>query len=155
MGNYATIEDVKSRFTDDIELAHLTLDEETGTPDDDVIEGYIAGAEGEMNSYIGKRHLIPYDTSLDAGVAATLKDKCVDLVVYALTRRNGPVATPLREARDDGVEWLTKLAANEIALPSTETPPASTSDEPLFASGTAGTGDTSSRVFSRATQENL
>jgi phage gp36-like protein len=155
MGNYATVADVKSRFTDDVEVAHLTLDEETATPDEDVINDYIAGAEGEMNSYIGKRYLIPYNTALDSGVAAILKTTCVDLVVYAMAKRNGPVSGPLREGRDDAIDWLAKVAANEIVLPSTETPPSTTSDDPVFESGTAGTGDTSSRVFSRATQENL
>lgn len=154
MGNYATIADVKSRYADDTEVAHLTRDEVTGVPDEAVIEAYIAGAEGKMNSYIGKRYRIPY-ASADPGVTATLKDTCVDLVVYAMTIRAGPVAPALREARDDAMEWLTNVAANATVLPSTDTPPSSESDLPLFESGTAGTGSTSGRVFSRATQEDL
>jgi phage gp36-like protein len=154
MGNYATIADVKAWYASELELSYVTHDEETGVPDPDVVNAEITGAEGLMNSYIGKRYLIPY-ASGDAGVTAVLKTTCVALVVYALSKRNGPRAEGMREGYDDAIDWLTKVAANELVLPSTETPPASTSDEPLFESGTAGTGDTSNRVFSRTTQEDL
>lgn len=155
MGDYVTAADVETRYASELELSHVTDDETTGTPDPVVVNEAIDGAEGLANSYIGKRYLLPYDTTLDVKVAGVLKTFVLDLVVYQLAKRQPAIPQSIIDSRVEAIDYFERIADGRVVLPSTATPPSTRTDEPMFQSGTAGTGTTSNRKFTRDTQSAL
>lgn len=154
MGNYATIAELKARYPNDLAVAHMTGDAETGVPDDDVLNEIVDGAEGEMNSYIGLRHQVPVDVSTDTELAALLKSMTLDLAVVRLQTRNNKVSEVKADARVAVMEWLVNVSTGKAKL-AAATPPASQTADPIARTGTAGTGSGSARTFTQATQANL
>ena len=155
MGNYASTTDLVNRFEDDAAVAHLTDTAETGTPDTDVLNEVINGAEGQINSYAGRKYLVPFATS-DTGFAAFLKSITLDIAVFALVgARSDLVSDAKTLAHDKAIDWLKELAAGKVVPPAAATQPTTESRDPVAAFGTAGTGDSSRRLFSRDTQANL
>ena len=155
MGNYATIAELKARFEDDAAVAHLTMDDATGTPDTDVLDETLNAAEGDVDSYLGIRYLIPVDVTGSTTLADSLKARALDIAVYHLIARRGQVPEAKTKAFDDAIVWLKSLAAGEVVLPSAETLPATSSREPDAEWGTAGDSSSSNRVWTRGTVANL
>lgn len=156
MGYYASPAELKARYEDDLAVAHLTFDEGTGLPDTTVLNEVINGAEGEINSYIAKRYLVPVDVSGDASLAARLKSLTLDFSTYGLELRSGNITESRQTAHDQGVEWLVKISEGKLYLPSTLAPPVTTSRGSLARYGTASTDtDTTKRLFTRETQRAL
>jgi phage gp36-like protein len=155
MGNYATTAELKARFEDDIEVAHLTNTASTGVPDETVLAEVVNHAEGQLDSHIGMRYKIPVDVSSDTVLAAMLKSATLDVAVYHLLARGDVMPQAKIDARKAVVDWLKEIAKGEAILPSAATIDSTQSRDPIVSWGTAGTGDTSNRLFSRATQENL
>lgn len=154
MGNYASTAELEARFEGDPETAALTDNEESGAPDETVLAEVLDDAEGEIDGYAGLKYLVPLDVT-DARTAARLKSVALDLAVWRLHVRTGAVTEVKQLSRDHAVEWLTKLSKGEVVVPQPETPTSTTSRSPIAAYGTAGTGDSSNRLFSRATQDGL
>lgn len=155
MGNYASTGDLKDRFTDETEVSHLTGSADTGSADNDVLNEVIDGAEGEINSYAATMYSVPLDVAGDTGLAAHVKSLTLDLAVARLHSRTGNVPEPIEMGRTRAIEWLDKLAKGDIRLPSARTEVSTVSRDPVSSWGIASTGDSSQRVFSRATQEQL
>lgn len=155
MGNYASSSDLKARFEDDTEVAYLTNTAASGTPDEDVITECINYAEGLIDSHVGMRYAIPVTVSSDAVLAAMLKSAALDLAVYHLRQRGDVMPTTAKDAHDKVMAWLDRISKGEVLLPSAATIASTASREPMVLYGTAGTGDDSNRLFSRATQENI
>lgn len=155
MGTYATTAELKARFEDDTEVAHLTNTGDTGTPDETVLAECVNYGEGMIDSYIRRRFATPVDVSVDTGLAAMLKSATLDLAVYNLRTRGNVMPTATKDARDGVLEWLKEVAAGEADLPSAVALDTGVARGPIVSYGTAGTGDTSNRQFTRATQENL
>lgn len=159
MGNYATAADLLERFESDEHLAHLTdTADTTGASDSDRVDEAINHAEGEMNSYIGMRYLVPVAVATigDAVLTAMLKSVCLDLAVFNLVKRPGiEVEDTVQRWHDGQIAWLEKLAKGQVVLPATATPASTSSRDPVAAYGTAGTGDDSQRVFSRRTHAGI
>ena len=155
MGNYATSDDLANRFENDATVAHLTDTAETGTPDTDVLNELILAAEGEIDSYAGRKYLTPLTTT-DTVLGNFLKSITLDLAVARLVGDRGDLLPEAKAAaRDRAIEWLEKLAEGKVVLPAAATQPTTAARDPIAAFGTAGTGDNSNRLFSRATQANL
>jgi len=155
VGNYATSAEVKARFDNDAELAALTDNEENGVADEAVITEVLDDAEGEVDSYVGVRYKIPYDTTKSAVVKARLKSVTLDLAVWRLLIRGDVISDPKQQSRDMAIEYLKALAVGDVVLPQTDTPETTDSREPLVAYGTAGTSSSSARLFSRSTQSRM
>lgn len=155
MGNYASQADLKARYEDDVAVAHLTLDEETGTPNTAVLDEVIDDAEGEINSYLAARYLVPVDVSSDTGLAARLKSLTLDLATYKLELRTGHVTDERGKAHDDGIAYLDKISKGAVFLPAAAAPASTASRAEVARFGTAGTSDSSNRLFTRATQAKL
>ena len=155
MGNYATTTDLIARFEDDAAVAHLTDTADTSTPDPDVLNEIINGAEGRINSYAGRKYLTPFSTS-DTNFASFLKSLTLDLAVFHLVGARGDLVSDAKTlAHDNAIEWLKDLAVGKVVPPAAATQPTTESRDPVAAFGTAGTGDSSKRLFSRDTQANL
>lgn len=155
MGNYASTSDLVNRFEDDAAVAHLTDTADTGTPDTDVLDEVINGAEGLINSYAGRKFDIPFSTA-DSGFAAFLKSLTLDIAVFHLVgARSDLVSEAKTAAFDKAIEWLEKLAEGKVVPPAAATQDTTAARDPVAAFGTAGTGDSSKRLFSRKTQANL
>ncbi len=155
MGNYASSTDLANRFANDAEVAHLTDTSDTGTPDPDVLNENVNFAEGQIDSYAGRKYLTPLATD-DTVFANFLKSLTLDIAVYHLVGARGDLAPEAKTlAHDKAIDWLEKLAEGKVVLPAAATQPTTAAREPIAAFGTAGTGDNSKRLFSRATQANL
>lgn len=157
MGNYATQADLKGRYEDDREVAEMTLDVESGTPDTDVLDEVIDGAEGEINSYLANRYRVPVDVSGigDAQLTADLKSLTLDIACWRLETRVNKVSESRQAAYDRAVSRLGELAKGTVLLPATAAPSESTSRADVSRYGTAGTGTDSNRLFTRSTQGKL
>lgn len=157
MGNYATSDELKARFESDEDLAFQTDSEDTGVPDPVVLAEALDDAEGEMDSYLGKRYAIPVDVSTDTRLAARLKSVALDLAVHNVLARGDITSDDKTKSHDDAILWLTDIRDGEGILPAADGVASTTSDEPVAQWGTAGTvvSGTSQRLFTRATQERL
>ena len=155
MGNYATTTDLVNRFEDDAAVAHQTDTADTGIPDPDVLNEVINGAEGLINSYAGRKYDIPFSTA-DTGFASFLKSLTLDIAVFHLVgARSDLISEAKTTAFDKAIEWLEKLAEGKVVPPAAATQDTTAARDPIAAFGTAGTGDSSKRLFSRETQANL
>jgi phage gp36-like protein len=75
------------------------------------------GAEGEVNSYLGRRHAVPVDVTSHAELAPVLKSVTLDLVEYRLHSRRPPVPKAVERKRDHAVRWLQQVASGQAVLP--------------------------------------
>lgn len=109
--------------------AQLTTDS-GATPSTTVIDEVRQSAEGEANGYLAKRHAVPVDLTTHPDLAATLKGFVLDIGVFRLMSRRPPVADAYRDARNDAVAWLEKVAKGDVVLPAAATPASTTADDP-------------------------
>ena len=106
-----------------------------------------------INSYVGMRYHVPVDVSGDTGLAAFLLSMTLNLAVFNLAARPGSeVPETIQRARDNETVWLEAVAVGNVVLPASATPASTDTREPKTSWGTAGTGASSQRVFTRATQ---
>lgn len=155
MGNYASVADLKARFRDDTQVAGLTDDDESGTPDTAVLNEVIDDSEGVVDGYVAMRMQVPVDVSSDTVLAARMKSLTLDLAVHRLLVRADAESAVKERANDEAMEFLKLFSEGKVMLPSATTLPSTDSRDPVASWGTAGTGDDSKRIFSRATMDNL
>jgi phage gp36-like protein len=152
---YATVAEFKARFRSDADVAHLTDDAETGIPDDEVIQGVIDMAEGEINSYAARKYLVPMDVT-DTAFAAFMRAITLNMAVwYLVGQRNDIVSDAKQKAYDDAVLWLEKLGSGKVEPPVAAAPEATTTRDPQFAYGVGSDAAASNRKFTRASQGGL
>jgi phage gp36-like protein len=156
MPNYTTTTKLKARFEDDEAVAALTdtLDQ-TGAPDETVLAEVINDAEGEIDSYLAPRYLIPVDVASHTVLANRMNSLALDIAVVNLLERGDQVSEAQQRRRDRATTYLEKLSKGELLLPSATTLTTTTTNEPLVAYGTAGDGDDTRRLFSRDTQDGV
>lgn len=154
MGNYAATTDLDARFDDDAERAALTDNEETGTANDAVSNEVINDSEGEIDAALAMRYFVPVAVT-DTVTAARMKSVTLDLAVWRLHVRQGSVPPAVETQATLVRDWLELVAKGERVLPQPETADSTTSREPSIAFGTAATGASSRRIFTRATQDNI
>ena len=155
MGNYASVTELSARFLNESEAAVMTDVEESDTPDAAVQAEVINDSEGVVDSYLSTRYLVPVPVAGDAVLAARLKSVTLDLAVHRLLVRQDIESDVKERANVEAIDWLKGIAERRVNLPSAATLPSTQSDDPLIAFGTAGTGSTSKRLFSRAMQDGL
>lgn len=160
MGNYATNDELQTRFEDVEEVAQLTDTVSVpppSTPDEAVLTDVIENAEGELNSRFAMIYSTPVDVSVDTALAALLKRKTLDLAEVHLLWRGDHASEAKLLQYNSALEWADQIANGELALPGAVTPTPTASRGPLSAwSGSNRTLSSSSpRIFTRETQSRL
>jgi len=146
--SYASNADVEERLGT-AAYVQLTDDAGSGSADEDKVTEARLGAEGEVNSYVGRRHAVPVDVTGHEELAAVLKSVTLDLVEYRLHARRPPVPEEMRRKRESAVRWLQRVASAEVVLPTR------TEVESNPAGGVTGEVVGSPRVMSREELEDL
>ncbi len=145
---YVTNTDIEERLGT-AAYVQLTDDTGSGSADIDKVDEARLGAEGEANSYLGRRYAVPIDLTAHAEVADVLKSFVLDLVEYRLHARRPPIPDDVIAKMKQATSWLERVAKSEVVLPSVD---------PILENPATGiTGETSSneRIFTRDELENL
>lgn len=98
----------------------LTDDDGDGNADVGVVDEARLGAEGEVNSYLATRFQVPIDLDAHVELTDVLASITLDLVEYRLRGRRPPISDAAQRRRNEAIDWLTKVAAGVIDLPSSE-----------------------------------
>lgn len=151
MGNYASTDELQTRFADAIEVSYLTDTEDTGTPDSAVLDDVLEGAEGSINSRIGKRYLTPVVVSGNTELTALLKRHTLDLAEVFLLMRGPSLSDAKAFQRDRVLEWADKVGDGTYVLTGAVTPESTASRDPLsqWSGGNRTIPDSSGRLFTR------
>ena len=123
--SYVSTDDVQERLGDQLYI-ELTDDQGSGSADLDKVNEAIDGAEGEVNSYLGRRYAVPVSLSGQSMIEEVLKSFVLDLVEHRLHSRRPPVPEDVRRKRSQALTWLQRVAEGEIVLPTATTVPGST-----------------------------
>lgn len=152
MGNYASTTELSARFGSTEEVAFATDSTDPTTPVTAVLTEAIGAAEGEMNSYIGKRYAVPASTS-DAEVDELLTSCALDMAKFHLLNRKPGTPEQVTAQYERRVAWLKMIANGEVVLPGTTTLASTTSRNPLasWTDSERVLDDTRGRLFSRDT----
>src|SRR3990170_3430285 len=114
---YITNEDIEERVGS-VAYIQLADDDGNGIADVGVVDEARLGAEGEVNSYLGRRYSVPVSLTTHPDLADVLASFTLDLAEYRLRLRRPPVPDDARRRRDQAIEWLTRVAEGRIELPS-------------------------------------
>lgn len=153
--SYATIAELKLRFADDDERAHLT-DSAAGAAQDAVFTGLIDTAEGDINSALATRYATPVDVSVDTTLASLLEFKTIEMAEYFAYRRGEDASEVKRDQYDKVLEWLDKIVKGERVLVGAVIAASTTSVTPAAWTGSDRTlPDDSPRIFTRGTTGRL
>lgn len=157
MGDYASNDELKTRFEDDTELAFLTDNVTAGIADEAVLTDVVEAAEGEINSGLAVRYATPVDVSVDTTLAALLKRKTLDLSEHYLHRRGEGASEIKQDQADQVLEWVDKVSKGERKLVGALTAASTTSADPRADWSDSGrTPPTDSeRFFTRETTKRL
>ncbi len=145
---YVTNSDIEERLGTAV-YVQLTDDTGTGSADIDKVDEARLGAEGEVNSYLGRRYQVPIDLTKHAEVADVLKSFVLDLVEYRLHARRPPVPAAVSNKRNQAIAWLDRGARGAVVLPSVN---------PILenpATGISGETSSNERFFTRDDLDNL
>jgi phage gp36-like protein len=114
---YITNADIEERVGS-VAFVQLADDDGNGVADVGVVDEARLGAEGEVNSYLGRRYAAPISLTTHPDLADVLASFTLDLAEYRLRLRRPPVPEDARRRRDQAIEWLTRVAEGRIELPS-------------------------------------
>lgn len=149
MGNYASYADVLDTYEDDLALAHATHDEETGTPNQDLVNRFIVSAEARIDARLVKRYSVPIDLTQNTALGPLLKEMTVSLVRYQLDLNSGVLTDARKADHDQIMADLDRYAEGGLDLPCDEVLDSATHRGVLVRYGTASTEDATKRLFSR------
>lgn len=115
--SYVTNADIEARLGS-IAYVQLTDDAGTGSADEAKVDEARLAAEGEVNSYLARRHAVPVNLTMHPELSGVLRGIVLDLVEYRLHGRRPPVPADVIRGRDDAVRWLQQVAEGRAVLPS-------------------------------------
>ena len=115
--SYITNADIEERLGG-VAFVQLADDDGNGVADVGVVDEARLGAEGEVNSYLGRRYAVPISLTTHPDLADVLASFTLDLAEYRLRLRRPPVPEDARRRRGQAIEWLTRVAEGRIELPS-------------------------------------
>ena len=118
---YITNADIQTRLGN-ATYVQLADDNGDGVAETAVVDEARLAAEGELDSYLAVRHLVPVDVTAHPKLAGVLKSAALDLAEYRLRLRRPPLSEDARRRRDQTIEWLRLIAAGTVALPSLTAP---------------------------------
>lgn len=100
--------------------AELTADSGS-TPDQTVLTGVVAAAEGEVNRYLARRRAVPVVVTGDTTLAEMLRELTLDVAQYRLALRRPPVPEQIQKLYEQVIAWLETYAKGEAELAGTGT----------------------------------
>ena len=139
---YITNADIQERLGN-ATYVQLTDDDGDGSADVGVVNEARLAAEGEVNSHLARRYLVPINLITHADLANLLASITLDLAEHRLRARRPPVSEDARLRQSQALDWLQRVADGRIDLPST-TPIASNTTR-----GTLGRVSGEERLLSR------
>ncbi len=113
---YVTNADIENRLGTRT-YVQLTDDEGTGSADTDKVDEARLGAEGEVDSYLARRHAVPIDVATHTELAGVLASITLDIVAFRLHCRRPPVPAEILTKHDAAIDWLRQVAAGTVVLP--------------------------------------
>lgn len=150
MGDWITTDQLADRMGA-TRYAELLDDDNDGVADPDAAARAIADAEGELNSYLGRRYnlaALATAAEADSRLAATLTAMALNLGEYYVeTRRPEGVPDAVERKAAVARAWLKAAVEGEVSL-------ASDADLTTSTQG-GGTVDGQTRVFTRDTMDGL
>lgn len=120
---YISNEDIELRLGSTA-YVQLTDDEGTGVASEPILSEARRGAEGEVDSYLARRHRVPIDLTRHPELSGLLATATLDVVEYRLHSRRPPVPEDVGTRYSGALKWLAQVAVGEVALPSATTLPA-------------------------------
>ena len=140
--SYITNADIETRLGTAV-YVQLADDTGTGSADVAIVDEARLGAEGEANSYLGRRYAVPVDLVLHPELGDVLQRFVLDLAAYRLHARRQPVPTDVVRQRDAAIAWFERAASGAVTLPSLAALAENT------ATGTVGEVSGDTRVLTR------
>jgi phage gp36-like protein len=145
---YITNADVEQRLGH-LAYVQLTDDAGTGSADEAIVTEARSGAEGEMDSYLGRCYAVPVSLADYPELAGVLTSAALDLVEYRLHARRTTVPPEVKAKHDAALRWLQGIAGGEAVLPTIGEPARNP------ASGFTGQATGTERVLTRDEMEDL
>ena len=140
--SYVTNADIEERLGTDT-YVQLTDDDGDGSADVGVVDEARLGAEGEVDSYLAHRYLVPINVATFTELAGLLATVTLDLIEHRLRSRRPPVPDAEVRKWEATITWLGRVAKGEIELPSAGALP------PNAARGIVAESSGSDRILSR------
>lgn len=154
--SYATLQNLKDYLgagTSPLGAYNRLTDRVAGTTANDAVgQELVDLAQGEVNSWLGRRYVTPIDASADATLAQTLRDFTLAIAgykAYALHPRRPTPQQSIKEHYEAALERLKAIANGAAALPGATPIPGPTTG------GAAATAVGDERVFTREAMEGL
>jgi phage gp36-like protein len=146
--SYISNADIEQRIGH-LAYVQLTDDAGTGSANEDIVTEARLGAEGQMDSYLGRRYAVPVVLSDYPELAGVLKSAALDLAEYRLHARRSTAPAEVKAKHEAALGWLRRIAAGEAVLP--------TAGEAALnaAAGFAGLAAGAERVLTRESMEGL
>jgi phage gp36-like protein len=113
---YITNADIEQRMGH-LVYVQLTDDAGSGSANEAVVTEARLGAEGEMDSFLGRRCAVPVDLTKYPELAGVLKSAALDLAEYRLHARRSAAPAEAKAKHDAALRWLQRIAAGEALLP--------------------------------------
>ena len=113
---YITNSDVISALGGTAKAAQYTT-ESGSSPDTDLIDSYIARAEGRINSAVQTRTATTISASLHPQTFAMLQGFAVAISRYQIALRRGKVPEDWKAPNKEAVDWLNGLAEGKRDFP--------------------------------------
>ncbi|NLX12498.1 MAG: DUF1320 domain-containing protein [Phycisphaerales bacterium] len=114
--SYATHADLEGRLGT-AAYVQLTDDVGSGVADVDKASVALREAEGEVNSFLGRRYAVPVDAGGQEALAALLRAVTLDIAEYRLHARRLLVPDAVTRKREAALAWLRRVASGEAVLP--------------------------------------
>ena len=115
---YITNQDIEERLGTQLYI-QLTDDTGSGVEDEDKVTEARLAAEGEVDSYVGRRYCVPVETVSQAEVLNILKSVTLDLATFRLYLRKPPMAKEVEAQHEAVLAWLKDVAEGRAVLPAT------------------------------------
>ena len=115
--SYITNSDVQLRLGNQ-RYIELTDDDGTGSANPAVADEARNAAEGEVNAALSQRYRVPIDLTAHPELAGLLQAAALDLVEHRLHARRRDIPPDVSMRRTAVVDFLNRIAAGVIALPS-------------------------------------
>lgn len=128
MPKYIAADDVIAAYGE-TRFALLSANDNAQAADPESAARAIAGAEAEIDSYVGHRYAMPLpgivstsDPSLNE-VPENIRFRAVDMAVYRMAKDHDQLTTERRKRYEDAVCWLRDLKDFQVSL-GVDAPPA-------------------------------
>lgn len=109
----------------------LTDDDGNGVGDAAVVDEARLAAEGEVDSYLGRRYAVPISLVSFPELAGLLRSAALDLAELRLRSRRPPAPPEAIRRAAETVEWLRRIGSGELALPTAAEVPTTTARGPI------------------------